>query len=70
MTVKKIWLSEKAIDISGVGYIPKGEFKEYGRKHKSRESKEIIEMLKIGALCNAAKLQPPDETNKTWTISR
>ncbi len=68
MTVNKIWLSDKTIDISGVGYIPKGEFIEYGRKHKGRESKELNEMLKIGALCNAAKLQPPNEQNKSWTI--
>jgi magnesium-transporting ATPase (P-type) len=68
MSVNKIWASQKIIDVSGVGYHPKGEFLEAGRKIHHNKNKEIQHLLEISALCNNAKLQPPDETNKSWHI--
>ncbi len=54
MTVKKMFVSGKVIDVSGSGYEPKGEFTSNGKKVDSRE----IELLLItGALNNDAALK-------------
>ena len=68
MTVNKIWASQKVIDVSGVGYHPKGEFKEAGKKIHHGQITEIGHLLEISAMCNNAKLQAPDEKNKNWSI--
>ena len=48
MTVQKIYVDEKIVDVSGEGYSAKGSF--------SSKPKDIEQLLKIGALCNDAKL--------------
>ena len=68
MTVNKIWVNNKIIDVSGVGYHPKGEFKDGERNLRKGELKEIGYLLKIGGLCNTAKLQPPSDQSRTWSI--
>ncbi|HME55893.1 MAG TPA: cation-transporting P-type ATPase [Candidatus Lokiarchaeia archaeon] len=68
MTVRTIWASHKSIDISGIGYSPKGVFSEAGEKIRHREHKEMGRLLEIAALCNNARLQAPDEKNNAWNI--
>ncbi len=68
MTVSKLWVSHKTIDVSGSGYHPKGEFKEAGRKIHRGEHKEIEHLMEISALCNNARLQPPEMENRAWRI--
>jgi calcium-translocating P-type ATPase len=68
MTVRKLWVFNKQIDISGIGYAPKGEFKVEGKRIIKHEHRDIARILAIGALCNTSKLNPPDETHKSWNI--
>lgn len=68
MTVNKIWVSNKTIDVSGIGYHPKGDFREKGRLLFMKESKDVEFILKISALCNSAKLQSPHGTEKNWSV--
>ena len=57
MTVKKIYFDHKSINISGTGYDPKGEFLDSeGNKININEFKSALMLLKIGLLCNNAKL--------------
>ena len=51
MTVKKIYTSDKIIEVTGVGYETKGEFLLEG---KSFNPKEIELLLRIACLCNNA----------------
>jgi magnesium-transporting ATPase (P-type) len=67
MTVKKIWVPNKVVNVSGVGYTPNGKFTYNGKTFKNR-SNSIEKLLEISALCNSAKLEPPSDTNKSWNI--
>lgn len=56
MTVKRLWVGGRWIEVTGEGYLPQGEFKEDGRQVKAAEDKEIALVLRIGTLCNDALL--------------
>ena len=56
MTVKKIYVNNKVVDVSGSGYSPEGKF--------SSDPKEFLPLLRAGALCNDASL----DKNKSWNI--
>nr|MBI4156600.1 calcium-translocating P-type ATPase, SERCA-type [Candidatus Woesearchaeota archaeon] len=49
MTVKKIYANDKVIDVSGSGYITKGDF---FCENKKIDPKELELLLTIGTLCN------------------
>ena len=53
MTVKKIYANEKVIDVSGTGYIPKGDF---FHENKKINPEEIEWLLIAGRLCNDAQI--------------
>jgi Ca2+-transporting ATPase len=53
MTVKKLFINDKVIDVSGTGYDAVGEFYHEGN---FANPKEFELLLKIGVLCNDAKI--------------
>jgi len=53
MTVTKIYSDAKVIDVSGTGYVPKGDFYYNGKKISSSH---LDLLLRIGTICNNAKL--------------
>jgi len=66
MTVRQIYLSKRSVDVSGSGYEPKGEFK-WAQSPRNPEDGEALELLlRIGALCNNAKLEFGDQSS--WTV--
>jgi Ca2+-transporting ATPase len=65
MTVRQIYVDGKIIEVTGVGYEPKGEFRQGEDAVKPEGSLEYL--LKIGALCNNASLRRNDQ-NSTWEI--
>ncbi len=68
MTVRKIWVKDKIIDVSGVGYTPIGEFTHDDKPLPKEESRTVEKLLEISALCNGAKVEPPSDKNKSWHI--
>jgi len=68
MTAKKIWIHNKVIEISGVGYNPTGEFTFDDKALEKGESVTVEKLLEITALCNSAKVEPPSDRNKSWGI--
>jgi len=54
MTVKKLYVNDKVIDVSGEGYSPIGEFYFNGKKANVDNIKLL---LKIGLLCNNSSIQ-------------
>jgi len=64
MTVRRIHNSGK-IEVTGVGYEPKGDFYASSDAIKPRDDKDLSMLLTIGSLCNNAKLQ---NDNGTWRI--
>jgi magnesium-transporting ATPase (P-type) len=68
MTLSKIWIPDKVIEVSGVGYEPIGEFSYNGKKLGKEERLAVEKLLEISALCNNAKIQPPSDQNRLWSI--
>jgi P-type Ca2+ transporter type 2C len=61
MTVVKAWANDKEYEISGAGYEPKGNFSIEG---KLANPEMLHQMLKIGMLCNDAKLTGKDKNRE------
>ena len=60
MTVKKVFAGGRPIDVSGVGYEPKGEFHVGGKAFDPRQDPHVQRLLTASALCNDAHLQSSD----------
>ncbi|MGM0420376.1 MAG: cation-translocating P-type ATPase [Bacillota bacterium] len=60
MTLQKLYLNDKEINISGVGYKPEGEFYRQGEKIDPTES-DIKRALQAAALCTSAELHKEGE---------
>ena len=65
MVVKKIWVNEKFISVTGVGYEPKGDFKLDEATIDPQSIPELTLALKISALSNNAEIERADDT---WDI--
>jgi len=65
MTIKKIYVLDKLIDVSGVGYNPDGKFSENGKDINPIEDAQLKETILAGVLCNDAQLVFKDEE---WQI--
>ena len=65
MTVRQIYVDGKLVEVTGVGYEPKGEFRVGEDAVKPEGSLELV--LRIGALCNNASLRKNDQNN-AWEI--
>ena len=67
MTVTKMWVSNKVVEVSGVGYTPIGEFMVEG-KTLSQDAESVERLLEISAICNSAKVDPPSDRNRSWSV--
>ncbi|HMM60407.1 MAG TPA: HAD-IC family P-type ATPase, partial [Candidatus Rifleibacterium sp.] len=63
MTVTRLWVDGKFIDISGSGYEPTGQFSSDGNPIDFNRYHGAETALWIGALNNDAQLEPSGETN-------
>jgi Ca2+-transporting ATPase len=68
MTVKKLWVPDKVIEVSGVGYTPEGNFTTESGLLQKKEAEKIERLLEISALCNSAKIEAPSDRNKSWSV--
>ncbi len=64
MVVRKIFANGRIIDVGGVGYQPKGDFTEKGKKAKLAAEDELL--MRIGLLCNNAYLKEDEKAG--WQI--
>ncbi len=65
MTVRRIYVDSKTIDVTGVGYEPKGEFHLNGKAIDVFRDTSIQTLMKINTLCNDTTLA---STNGVWNI--
>jgi len=66
MTVSDLWVGGRRIAVTGVGYAPEGQLLENGRPVAA--TGEIAEVLRAAALCNNARLLPPNGESPRWNI--
>ncbi|HEX9113433.1 MAG TPA: cation-transporting P-type ATPase, partial [Nitrospirota bacterium] len=70
MTVTKIWMNGRMIEVSGTHYEPVGNFS-YEGVALSREEMKLAGLYRVfdaSVLCNNAGLLPPQKTGGRWTI--
>lgn len=68
MTVNTLWVNDRIIKVSGVGYNPEGNFTINGKVVQKVENTSFEKLLEIAALCNSAKIDPPSDRNHNWSI--
>lgn len=56
MTVRRLWVADKSIEVTGVGYDPHGSFSVAGRPYDPMKDKDVEMLLLVGALCNDTRL--------------
>jgi Ca2+-transporting ATPase len=66
MTVRKLYANSKFVDVSGVGYEPKGEFQQDGKLINPTNDTGPSTLLKIGSLCSNAQLE--QNNNGSWIV--
>jgi Ca2+-transporting ATPase len=59
MTVRRIWLGGETIEVTGVGYEPRGEFIRSGNPARDDEGLDLL--LRTALLCNDAYLEKQSE---------
>lgn len=65
MTVQRIFINDKAIKVTGIGYAPEGEFEYEGKKYAPDE--DLKTLFKIANLCNDSKLEKNEQ--EKWSIN-
>ena len=68
MTVNKLWLKDRIVEVSGLGYNPLGDFTLNGEPLHEGEAASLEKLLEIAALCNGAKVDPPSDRNRSWSV--
>ena len=56
MTVRRLWVADKSIEMTGVGYEPQGAFSLAGKPYKPLRDKDVEMLLLAGVLCNDTRL--------------
>ncbi|MFH1229096.1 MAG: cation-translocating P-type ATPase [Candidatus Aenigmatarchaeota archaeon] len=57
MTVEKVWYPNKTINVTGVGFEPKGEFLSEGNRIDPKEDAQLQMILRISKMCNDSVLK-------------
>jgi len=64
MTVTRLWIGGRRIDVSGEGYEPSGQFSERGRPVEIKGDAALRRLTQIAALCNNAELAREERTEE------
>ena len=61
MTVRRLWVVDTPIEVTGVGYGPRGAFSSAGKPYDPMKDKDVEMLLLAGALCNDTRLSLGEE---------
>jgi Ca2+-transporting ATPase len=68
MTVRDLWLYQRGLTLTGVGYTPEGQIMEAGQPVPVPADGDLRILLVAGALCNNARVIPPDMKSAHWAV--
>lgn len=68
MTVRSIFVNGTFVDVTGIGYVPEGNFEINQIPTNPKDIPELLIALKIGILCNSAELHSIHNHLKKWNI--
>jgi magnesium-transporting ATPase (P-type) len=65
MTVREVWVARQKLQVSGVGYEPKGQYQPdpSGAPFEG----DLIALLEAAMSCNNSRINPPSPEHPTWT---
>ena len=67
MTVTRLWADGQFVEVTGTGYVPKGDFKVGDKKVDISDYPGMLTLLWLGALNNDAQLETTGETESAQT---
>src|SRR4051794_2809183 len=67
MTVRELWVAGRRLTASGAGYDPQGQLIDAGRPVTAAGDPDVAHVLRVAALCNNARLLPPNAESSRWT---
>ena len=65
MTVREVWVARRKLQVTGVGYEPKGQF--FPSPEDTVYEKDLLILLEAAFSCNNARLNPPTPEHPNWT---
>ena len=65
MTVREVWVARQKLQVSGVGYEPKGQYQP--NPLGTLYEKDLNALLEAAMSCNNARVNPPSPEHPTWT---
>jgi len=65
MTVREVWVARRKLQVTGVGYEPKGQF--IPSPVGSSFEKDLLALLEAALCCNNARVNPPTPEHPHWT---
>ncbi len=65
MTVREVWVAQQKLQVTGVGYEPKGLF--FPSPSDKFFEKDLLTLLEAAVCCNNARLNSPSLEHPTWT---
>ncbi len=68
MTVQEIVTLTERYRVSGIGYVPHGEFLRNDAAVKPTEGDDLYLALKVGAWCNGAQVVPKSDGDQAWQV--
>ncbi|TAK34648.1 MAG: cation-transporting P-type ATPase [Chloroflexota bacterium] len=68
MTVREVWVDDRVLDVTGVGYRPMGDFVADDHPVSTTQAPELPLLLRAAAFCNNSRLIPPKEPTQDWGI--
>jgi len=68
MTVRDLWVADRRFAVSGIGYAPEGGIGSGAEQPAPAQQGDLQQFLLSAALCNNARLLPPNGTINQWTI--
>jgi potassium/sodium efflux P-type ATPase len=68
MTVRELWVAGSAVEVSGTGYEPSGDFTVSGSLLSDEQRASVGMLMRIASFCNNSRLLPPGPDRDKWTI--
>ena len=68
MTVTRLWTDGQFVEVTGAGYVPKGDFKVGDKKVEISDYPGMLTLLWLGALNNDAQLETTGESESSQTF--
>ncbi|NLI81415.1 MAG: cation-transporting P-type ATPase [Deltaproteobacteria bacterium] len=68
MTVRELWVGDKALTVTGSGYSPEGAILEDGRMLSAAERSDLRALLVSAGLCSNARLLSPERERPRWGV--